>query len=474
MANKYVIHGAAFDGDGTASNVAASDGAAGAWNDFEAVLSNTLTYGSYAVGDTIYVATNNGTSDLSFTRTGTWTWADLGNADDGNYVTLYFDDGTNVGSAGTFTLNMSNNLIISDWEVIGNNRFEIIHTNTAGYGGGIQLAGYFENITYTSKGQRSVKGINYRGYHCNGLTLNWETINNTSTPIIYASDGGWAKIENLVIDFTGSNISTRTPEIFSVNSQVQFGMYVNGLEIKGTSTHQFNLFTKVYDHSSNTLRMCQIVIDGLLCSGSITTDNLVKPPWNETEYYLDPPILVRGGENPFNSTYSQAAGYVAWTKGKNYPYLNASLPDGTGWSYLIKPTYAKKIKPLHCPPVRKLWESTASTVTVKLELAIDNRQTPKDSEVWMNVCYINNSNNKMEVESTRVFTASEATLATSTATWNPNPPTYGAITLDEYKLELTTANSVKQYTEIVVHLFVGLAAFDSNSFWFYCPDVVLT
>jgi hypothetical protein len=220
--------------------------------------------------------------------------------------------------------------------------------------------------------------------------------------------------------------------------------------------------------------MNQIIIDGLLCSGSITTDNLVKPPRDETEYHIDPPIIVRGGEDPFNSTYSQAAGYVAWTKGKNYPYLNASLPDGTGWSYLIKPTYAKKIKPLHCPPVRKLWESTASTVTVKLELAIDNRQTPKDSEVWMNVCYINNSNNKMEVESTRVFTDSEATLSTSTAIWNPNPPTYGAISLDEYKLELTTANSVKQYTEVVVHLFVGLPAFDSNSFWFYCPDVVLT
>ena len=33
MANKYLIHGATYCGDGTASNEAASAGAAGAWND---------------------------------------------------------------------------------------------------------------------------------------------------------------------------------------------------------------------------------------------------------------------------------------------------------------------------------------------------------------------------------------------------------------------------------------------------------
>ncbi len=36
MANKYIIHGATYNGDGTTSSEAASDGAAGAWN--------TLTY----------------------------------------------------------------------------------------------------------------------------------------------------------------------------------------------------------------------------------------------------------------------------------------------------------------------------------------------------------------------------------------------------------------------------------------------
>jgi len=474
MATKYVIHGAAFDGDGTASNVAASAGAAGAWNDIEDVLSNTLTYGSYAAGDTIYVATNDGTSDLSFTRSGSWTWNAPGDADDGNYVTLIFDDGTNVGSAGTFTFNATGIFTIEGWEIIGNDRLVFNHTSVSGVGDFLRFVGYAENFVVTMASTRIITSSQYRGAHLRGVTVNYDGVGSEESAIFSSPRGGELRFDDLVVDFTNVNLATVTPVLFSVNKEQGTTVRVNGLDITGTGTDEFSLFMKDYDHTSNTSRVQGNVIDGLSCSSSITTDNLVKEPMDEVLFHLDSPCIVRGGENPYNAIVSYACGYVAWTKGKNYPYLNATLPDGTGWSYLIKPTYAKVQKPLQCPPVRKLWESTASTVTVKLELAVDDRQTPKDSEVWVNVCYINNSNNKMVTESTRVLVQSEATLTTSTATWNPNPPVYGSISLDEYKLELTTANSVKQYTEVVVHLFVGLQAFDSNSFWFYCPDVVLT
>ena len=56
MANKYIIHGATYCGDGTASNEAASAGAVGAWNDINVFEGTAPAYGTApAAGDTVYI-----------------------------------------------------------------------------------------------------------------------------------------------------------------------------------------------------------------------------------------------------------------------------------------------------------------------------------------------------------------------------------------------------------------------------------
>ena len=74
MANKYLIHGATYCGDGTASNEAASAGAAGAWNDINVFEGSAPAYGALAAGDTVFIRSkdvsgNNLVRTLSATAT---------------------------------------------------------------------------------------------------------------------------------------------------------------------------------------------------------------------------------------------------------------------------------------------------------------------------------------------------------------------------------------------------------------------
>ena len=56
MANKYIIHGATYCGDGTSSAVASSNGGVGAWNDINVFEGTAPAYGTApAAGDVVYI-----------------------------------------------------------------------------------------------------------------------------------------------------------------------------------------------------------------------------------------------------------------------------------------------------------------------------------------------------------------------------------------------------------------------------------
>ena len=56
MADKYIIHGSTYCGDGTASNAAASAGAAGAWNNINVFEGTAPAYGTApAAGGVVYI-----------------------------------------------------------------------------------------------------------------------------------------------------------------------------------------------------------------------------------------------------------------------------------------------------------------------------------------------------------------------------------------------------------------------------------
>ena len=55
MANKYIIHGAAFNGDGTSSAAATVNGGVGAWNTIAYFEGTAPAYGAIAAGDTVFI-----------------------------------------------------------------------------------------------------------------------------------------------------------------------------------------------------------------------------------------------------------------------------------------------------------------------------------------------------------------------------------------------------------------------------------
>src|SRR5574337_453731 len=106
MAAKYFIFGATYNGDGTTSSEAASNGAAGAWNQASILTGTAPTYGSLSAGDTVLIRSKTGAGadlDISNTLAGSITLgSSAGTA--ANPVTWILDDGTVwSGKNGTLT-----------------------------------------------------------------------------------------------------------------------------------------------------------------------------------------------------------------------------------------------------------------------------------------------------------------------------------------------------------------------------------
>ena len=81
MPNKYIIHGATYNGNGTSSAEATADGGVGAWNSlnvFDAIGAPNYGGGSLVAGDTVFIRSKDASgNDLTRTLSAT---ATLGSA----------------------------------------------------------------------------------------------------------------------------------------------------------------------------------------------------------------------------------------------------------------------------------------------------------------------------------------------------------------------------------------------------------
>ena len=472
MATKYIIEGAAFDGDGTTSSVAASDGAAGAWNDFEAVLEGTQTYGSYAAGDVIYCATNDGTSDITKTYTGDIiTQSFLAS---NQTVTLIFDDGTNVGSAGTFTLNRTSSSHIftnKGWIIRGNNRL-IFDNNLASPTAPLDNGGEIYDAKMIIRGNwPRFDHWNYVYSYYNNFTIEIPSSSSSTVPLIDNLFGSQVKFDGLTIDFS-TNDMTQTGPLLPLSASRGGSFEVNNLRIINDSSTAISIFQQNAVNSTDG-NYHPTKIEGMDVGSHYTESDLMPTPYDGSALRVRAgPASILGGINYDDAAYAWHHGYVTWIKGVNYPTLNALLPDGvTNWSWRIFPRYAYPYNPVEAPIVRKFFEDTAATKTITTELLVENTVTNVDDfHIWVEVQYIKDSDSLTALETTRADIASDATaLTTSTATWSST--TYGALSYDKYKISLTTANSIKKDTEILVKLYIGAQVNTNTKFWFFDPDV---
>ena len=95
MANKYIIHGATFCGDGTSNALAASNGAVGAWDNINILEGVAPAYGTaVAAGDIVFIRSKTAVgADITRTLTATVTLGSAA-ATTANWVTWVLDNGS--------------------------------------------------------------------------------------------------------------------------------------------------------------------------------------------------------------------------------------------------------------------------------------------------------------------------------------------------------------------------------------------
>jgi hypothetical protein len=465
MADKYIIEGATYNGNGTTSSEAASAGAAGAWNHINIITGTAVGYGALNAGDAVHI------------RSKTSAGAD---------VTLALGAAANLGSASATT---------GSWI-----RW-IVDAGTV-------WAGVSGVVSITAAGNYPVTFLSYNDFIADAADALRVVNTATTTPSAWtlalfqscaatnllldgsAATGGYAwQIQpssgaNHVLTNLHVKLASRYDGVF-VGSQ-------NSIETTLVNPHiELTVAQSAYPVFSYTGYGSRVIAYGgkITGAGATTGQNLTKSSNFNGQYDfvgLQYPKTMGLGDgnggarvNLFGADGGIGGGMLGnWGEADsrddgNYPYLNATLPDSaaTGWSWKVYPKAASRTKSIIFPVAAKLFTDTPATKTITLDLQIADSYTGLDtSTLWMSGYYIDGTTGAPIHFTTRTNTGSA--LTASTAAWSST--TWGAISCVKRKLEYTTPTTIKQNTAVVVLLCGVTASPSANDVIFACPDVQLS
>ena len=483
MADKYVDVSATYNGDGTTKDQASSDGGVGAWNSLIDVWNGGPTYGSIAAGDHVYIRANNQEESVG----GSFTMNAVGSVD--APVVWELDDGSIwSGDTGTFTLFWTsnydvtlasyNNLISPAIDkFILENRYNDYNRGTIQFYQG----SYYKNIVYqdatsvtnnTVGGPVSLIGVSVN-VSPNGVFYNckFNMVRTGSTSIGIFDMASYPKFTflNCTIDISRASTSGGLLSLIPYASGA-FIDFIGGKIIGATSS--WLTIVPQSMASDGDVRGCDFRF--------YNTDIGNLTPYHKS--FTVARIFATTGfthifENcneAFNFCETTLRGYIRWEKGLNFPTLNAILPDSTAWSIQCAPNSinCQATTPFKINKIQKLYVATAATKTIRAELAIKDCTafaSPTDEDFWLEIHFIDSNGNSVFKTSKGTGTA----LTTSSATWSPDPPVYGANNYDTYKIEIPSGVSIKQNTMVYATLFCAKPAINDNDYFFVCPDIQL-
>ena len=476
MANKYIIHGATYCGDGTASNEAASAGAVGAWNDINVFEGSAPAYGALAAGDVVAIRSKT-SAGANITRTlaaNATIGSSAGTA--AAPVTWVLDGGTVwPGVSGTLTYScgggyvvimrpynrffadvadslvilennaaasyksyqlLSNGIhtknLLVDFSLLCSSDGSFVVENTAATGG----VCHHENLHIKSNKRYYglFQGLSYSGT-CLFTNPDIELLNASNTHSVFYSNDDARRYEVYGGQIRGAGAVAGVP-VFNINGKSEAHIRTVGFQFPRGMTP----FT-----GNNLGSQSQ----SISCVGSDgAAGAFVKEPW----------------------------GFADSRDDNNYPKLNAALPDtsGTLWSWKICPLTTSVSIPVRLP-LMKYYTEAAATKTIELEIQVSTTLTNVAANtVWMTVEYVDHSTGLSKHCTT--FEVAGGALAASTAGWTLS--TYGATSLTKRKLSVTTPTQIKQDTPITVTFFTTTkAASESdllNDILFIDPDFVVT
>lgn len=478
MANKFIIVGAANNGDGTASNEAASPGAAGAWNSLDG------TYGVFhgaapqygtaiAAGDTIYIRCKTSA---------------------GANITITITANVWLGSAAP-----SQNAPVK-W-VLDNG------TMWPGVTGG-ELR-YFRNTNITATlrayniyhAEREDGLVFEEGFNGSNTTLVTNVGGTTVSNVWFDCDNiGWSGVQGPRV-FNCANVTSVESTLINPRFDMGLRFAVGVLDTGETGTMtvinpRINLgavwgspvFAPAYRGGS--ILVYGGVIKGAGAEAGAPLYNGIGSDIGVTLIGTKFPILMKPsipGSTVGAAPRFEALGcdgglgaYIVQRAGSNdsrtdgfYPTLNATFPDGasTPWAWKCYPANASFVN-YFAVPIAKVFTDTAATkkVTVEIQRATDFTEMTAGT-CWLEILYIKSSDGAPAREST-FNPGATGGLATSSAAWTLT--TWGEIGLTKEKLEVTTQHAIKQNTNVVVTMFCAARSQNAQDVFFLCPDVQLS
>jgi hypothetical protein len=461
MANKYIIEGATYNGDGTTSEEAASAGAAGAWNHINILTGTAVGYGAISAGDVIYFRSKSSAgANITITLGAAATMGSSAGSSD-VWVTWVLDNGTVwPGVDGVLTIAQQ-----TYWLTIANYNAFISKTKW----------NWLFTCGVSSTGGMVVHNLSSVGWFINyGLSTYYYGIN-----ILTGSTNATAKMRDLKI----TNVN-RYGALFDVNhANSKYELVNPTIELLGGDTDP------VFGATSSSTGSIAVFGGKISGVGATTGVSVISSTlmYFRAMGLIYPSTMKYATGLPGNSVLCLdsfapngvvgADGVLSWgtinSRADGYfPTLNAVLPDSvsTPWSWCIYPSAATPSNRF-CVPISKLYTSAPAAVTAVLEFlipttfSIGNKKT-----MWVEGVYVDAATGNTEAFSTQLLIGDA--LDASSAGWSST--TYGAVNFNKKSITLTTPSSVKQDT-VITFLFVGTTRSASAAdIVILCPDVQIT
>ncbi len=484
MSNIYFVDTSqTYDGDGTLSTGAASDGAAGAANSLWAIRTGSHSYVTLAAGDTVYVRTYDGSANCGETITST-NADSVGAGTIGNPTTYIFDDGTKwAGDSGQFVLSTNG----SEFNISFG-----YYTNV--YAGDASDRRFKLNFTHTA-----ISGTHPKFFFAHGI----------SEGCHFESTGG-VMLTTIAVTTAGCHITVKDLYWKAGNSWYSTSYFPF---MKGTYGMSLLLINPVFDVSlctSNAALMCLSrsgqsescrVVGGSVENGYEGLELLYLTPTNVNQHN----ILIEGFNYgalvvPFDfdtvSTFSlanmgnstqliscgQTYNYAAniggcllnYTPGDLYPTKTATLPDaaGTLWSIRVYVKGSLQDKQVTLPKIEKFYsQPAAGNKTFTVEVAIQTTLSADTSNLSLLVQYVDDTTGELRMVNGR---DNVGVALTSSSGWSAT--SYGSDAFTAYKVsvEMLAGDTIKQYTPIKAFLVCGIERVNDNDSFFYNPDLDIT
>lgn len=463
MANKYIIHGATYNGDGTSSAEATSDGGVGAWNNINIFQGTAPTYGTLAAGDVVYIRSKDASgNDITVTVSTTGNYYLGSSSANASLGLRWVIDGGTVwsGVSGVVKYVASNYAIFyprsyNTIEAEVQDSFVLASTVSSGDASLLYVAdcrirkALIDYTGQTGAAQGNIFG--QVGYAIlEDCHFKFRGISAAGAIRCQATQCGIVLI-NPDIELTASASSSA---VFGASSTVDVIEVIGG-QIRGTGATSPNcLVGGTYTCGFSAIGLQFPVSLDVVSSTSLIGDNAV---WST------------GCEGGLGAVYWRRWGLADSRQDGNFPYLNAVLPDSgaTGWSWKVYPKSADIQRPMGMAFSHTMTGSAAAK-TVTLELLVATAMTSVNTlNTWMDVHYVDDATGQPKRVSTRALSTGAA-LSSSTAAWSAD--FYGAISFNKRKLEVTTPTSVKQNTSITVCLYSIVASATANDI--LCVDPV--